>query len=146
MTDTVHMDIKSKGTGSHMKIVKDIANGIVGLAVLSIIVIVIIAVVSSSGSKSTSTQPTSAAPAVHHLASKEGGPGVTAAEAYNMDASCEMVHADEYAKCEHLYAPKKLEEESAEATAVLKRRQAEQNASNLEAIAQAQTEAEGGQE
>jgi hypothetical protein len=133
MTDTVHMDIKSKGTGSHMKIVKYIVIGFVVICIISAI---------AGGSKSPSTQPTSAAPAVHYLASKEGGPGVTAEEAYNMDASCEMVHADEYAKCEHLYAPKKLEEESAEATAVLKHRQAEQTASNLEAIAQAQTEAE----
>ena len=120
-----------------MRIIKYI---VIGFAVLFVIGAI------AEGSKNKSTQPTTTAPAVTHTAAPDGASGVTAEEAFNMDASCETVHADEHAKCEHLYASKKLEEEGAEATAVLKHRQAEQTASNLEAIAQTQTEAEGGSE
>lgn len=110
-----------------MKLIKYITIGFVVLVVIAAI---------ANGGKST-TPATSAAPAVTSTA-PDGAASVTAEEAFNMDASCETVHADEHAKCEHLYAPKKLSEEGAEAEAVLKHRQAEQTASNLEAIAQAQ--------
>lgn len=99
---------------------------------------VVIAAVSPSKSKSTSPRPTSsAAPAVTTTSPASGGPGVTAEEAFNMDASCENVHPAEHAKCESLYAPKKLEEEGAAAAKVLKSRQAERTASQLEAISEA---------
>ena len=112
-----------------------------------ILVVLVIASAAGSGSGSSSktatTTPTkSAAPDATTTSPASGGPGVTAEEAFNMDASCENVHPAEHAKCEHLYAGKKLEEEGHETEAVLKHRQAEQTASNLEAIAQAQEENE----
>ena len=119
-----------------MRIIKFIA---IGFAVLFVIGAI------AEGSKNTKAQPTSAAPVVTHtVATPEKG--VTAEEAFNMDASCETVHASEHAKCERLYAPKKLEEEGHEVETALKHRQAEQTASQLEALAQAQTETEGGSE
>ena len=94
------------------------------------------------GVKLCKATQTKTAPAAAPTAPAASEKGVTAKEAFEMDASCETVHPAEHAQCEYLYAPKKLEEEGHEAEAVLKHRQAEQTANNLEAIAQAQGENE----
>jgi hypothetical protein len=129
----------------------------------AVVVTIIIVAAAGGNSNKNPTATSTAAPAVTHAAAADGGPGVTAEEAFNMEAGCETVHADEHAKCESMYAQQKsatpavqsdgttnachgvasaacdeqISHEAAAAETVLKSRQAERTASQLEAISEA---------
>jgi hypothetical protein len=132
------MNNKTKGTGNIMQTIKGIADGILKLALIAVLVLFVyfvigIAIALGGSSKSARTQPASVTPAVAATTP------VTAPAAPSTGNACHGVHMTEV---ENVACDEQITREGAEATAVLKRRQAEQNASNLEAIAQAQEEAE----
>jgi hypothetical protein len=106
------------------KAIKIVVIGFIGLSIIG-------AIAGSGGkSKSPSTQPASVAPAVTNAAPPAEQPTPSA-------GNTNACHGVPSAACDE-----QISREGAEAEAVLKHRQAEQTANNLEQLAQAQGESE----